>query len=562
MGVVYLAENTELKNRVALKLLHPELLRVPQAVNRFFREARATTELSCRHIVEVTDFGRTEDKDCYLVMELLSGLSLKDVLKRDKRLPVPRAIKIAVQIAEALDAAHEKGVIHRDLKPSNIQLTWRAGDPDFVKLFDFGIAKILAEGGPELTRTGMVLGSPSYMSPEQAVGKRVDHRTDIYALGIVLYEMLAGSPPFIGENPPQIVLAQVNENPPALRSIQPDLPEAVEQLVLDCLAKDPERRPATAAAVRDALQAWLDSPRRPAAPPVVIGATQAAEQISGAETLPLISGPAARDRPAEPVLPGEPPPRPRRTRRPLLVAGGAAVVLGAIAGIWYGISTPRDDAPKVAVERGRSRRASAVPAPPRQPGPDAARIPASAPASQPTEETPESDDLLSQIPAPASADRERPEVVILSALDGAQIYEDTRLLGTTPMKLSSEKPMQLTLKRRGYQPVRLNISTNTTGILSVELVKIPRKRPRHRVKRRTRHRKKRRGHRRRLHSLSKLRRLYHRRRISRAQYRRIARYLVRQRRRRLRTIYRMYRSRRLSRAQYKRYARAIRRYYR
>jgi serine/threonine-protein kinase len=559
MGVVYLAEHTGLRNRVALKLLHPELTRVPQAVNRFFREARATTELTCRHIVEVTDFGRTEDKDCYLVMELLSGLSLKDVLKREKRLPVFRAIKIAVQIAEALDAAHEKGVIHRDLKPSNIQLTWHAGDPDFVKLFDFGIAKIIAEGGPELTRTGMVLGSPSYMSPEQAVGKRVDHRTDIYALGIVLYEMLAGSPPFIGENPPQIVLAQVNENPPSLQAIQPGVPAAVEQLVLDCLAKDPEKRPTTAAAVRDTLQAWLDSPRRPAAQPVVIGATGASEQISGAETLPLISAQA----PIEPaVVPGEPPPRPRRGRLPLLVAGGAVVVLAAIAGIWYGISIHRDDAPEVAVGHGRPLRAAAAPAPPRRPGPDAARIPASAPASQPVEESADSDDLLSQIPTPVSADRERPEVVILSARDGAQIFEDTRLLGTTPMKLSSEKPMQLTLKRKGYQPVRLNISTNTTGILSVELVKIPKKRPRQRVKRRARRRRKRRGRRRRLHSLSKLRRLYRKRRISRAQYRRIARYLVRQRRRRLRTIYRMYRSRRLSRAQYRRYARAIRRYYR
>jgi serine/threonine protein kinase len=257
MGVVYRAEHTLIGRPVALKLLHPDLARNPQAVDRFFREARAANEIANPHIVEVTDFGRTDDDANFLVMEFLTGIGLSRVLEQQGALSPKRAVHIALQIAEGLSAAHQKGVIHRDLKPGNIQLIERNGDSEFVKIMDFGIAKI-TETNTNLTKTGMILGSPAYMSPEQASGKPVDHRTDIYAMGIILYEMLIGRPPFVGDSPTQILVAHVTQEPSPPRSLNAQVPEPLEQLVLHCLAKEASGRPETMAQVAERLKAWYD----------------------------------------------------------------------------------------------------------------------------------------------------------------------------------------------------------------------------------------------------------------------------------------------------------------
>ena len=258
MGVVYRAEHTMIGRPVALKLLHPDLARVSEAVDRFFREARAANEIASDHIVQVTDFGRTDDGANFLVMEFLEGVNLAELVTGFHAVEPRRVVKIALQITEGLTAAHAKGVIHRDLKPANIQLVRRGADADFVKIMDFGIAKI-AESNTQLTKTGAILGSPAYMSPEQASGKPIDHRTDIYALGVILFELLTGRPPFMGDSPTQILVAHVTQPPPAPRSLQADVPEALERLVLQCLAKDANDRPQSVQEVGNQLRAWLAS---------------------------------------------------------------------------------------------------------------------------------------------------------------------------------------------------------------------------------------------------------------------------------------------------------------
>ena len=257
MGVVYKAEHIHLRRPVALKMLHAHLAEDSEVVERFFREARAAGDLDSEHIVEVTDFGTFKD-GAFLVMEFLPGKSLDTVL-RGKPLDRQRVVHVATQVADALQAAHEKGVVHRDLKPANVILVEQDGDPDFVKVLDFGIAKLVQGETKQLTKTGIVMGTPAYMAPEQASGEKVDARTDVYALGIMLYEMLGGRPPFTGENPTQVLVAHVTRPPEPLRKHNPEVPEGLERVVLSCLAKDANQRPATMAALAEALAPWAGS---------------------------------------------------------------------------------------------------------------------------------------------------------------------------------------------------------------------------------------------------------------------------------------------------------------
>jgi eukaryotic-like serine/threonine-protein kinase len=257
MGAVYDAEHVDIGRRLAIKILHPQYSRNADLVARFRREARAASTIGNPHIVEVTDFGTTSDGCAYFVMERLDGHDLKEVLVREQRLAVPRAVNIAAQVCRGVQAAHEHGIIHRDLKPENIYLVTRESTPDFVKILDFGIAKSAAlenADGRTLTQPGIAMGTPVYMAPEQATGMAVDARIDIYAVGTILYEMLTGQPPIDGEDVIEVLTRKATEDPPPPSRLNPAVPANVEEVVLRALARDPAQRPQTMAQLESELR--------------------------------------------------------------------------------------------------------------------------------------------------------------------------------------------------------------------------------------------------------------------------------------------------------------------
>jgi serine/threonine protein kinase len=249
MGAVYLAEHPTIGKKVALKVLHAEFSQNPEVAERFFNEAKAVNAIQHPNIVDIVDYGvlqsgpRQEDQLVYFIMEFLAGQTLAQVIRAEAPLPPERALTIALQVADALAASHKAQIVHRDLKPDNIILVTRGRERDFVKLLDFGIAKLTNDSrGSHRTRTGLVLGTPAYMSPEQCEGRaNVDHRTDIYALGICLYEMLVGRVPFIGEGYGEILVQHLTQKPVEPSRYRMMSPH-VEQVVLKALEKRPEMR--------------------------------------------------------------------------------------------------------------------------------------------------------------------------------------------------------------------------------------------------------------------------------------------------------------------------------
>ncbi len=248
MGKVYLAEHVEIGKRVALKVLHPSYSRMPDLVERFRREARAASKIGHPNIVDVTDSGTTNDGSVYFVMEYLEGVELGSIIDREGAIDVARALKIAGQICRALSAAHAQGIVHRDLKPENVFLITRDGAADVVKVLDFGIAKTTeAEAARErrLTSPGMAMGTPEYMSPEQAAGRPADARCDVYALGAILYEMVTGAAPYSGDNFMEILTKKATQDPPPPHLLRSELPQQVGDLVMQAMARSPDDRPQT-----------------------------------------------------------------------------------------------------------------------------------------------------------------------------------------------------------------------------------------------------------------------------------------------------------------------------
>jgi len=249
MGVVFAARHAVIERPLAVKVLKREVTRDTANVQRFIQEAKAASRIGHPNIIDVTDFGTTPDGMTYAVMELLSGYTLKALVREAAPLPSLRAIKIAAQIARALGAAHDKGIVHRDLKPENVFLVEREGRPDFVKIVDFGIAKVVpleGEGaGPRLTRAGSVFGTPEYMAPEQASGRgNTDHRVDIYALGVILYEMVTGKVPHKGDSTVRTLAMQMLDPvlPPSKVRADLEIAPQLEEVILKALAKQREDR--------------------------------------------------------------------------------------------------------------------------------------------------------------------------------------------------------------------------------------------------------------------------------------------------------------------------------
>lgn len=269
MGSIYRAEHTALSKPVVIKVLHRHLVSDESHVRRFHREARAASRLNHPNCINVLDFGQSEDGWLYICMEFVAGKDLCRILFEEKRLDPERAVRIASQVLDALDEAHNQGVIHRDLKPENIMVERLRTNPEFVKVLDFGIAKIRDTSGREdpsgfKTATGMVFGTPEFMSPEQIRGEELDGRSDLYSLGIVLYHMLSGELPFTGDSVLEIATKHLVEPPVPLQERRADLPPMLCDVVHRLLEKRREKRYATAAEVKVALLASLSAPPSPA----------------------------------------------------------------------------------------------------------------------------------------------------------------------------------------------------------------------------------------------------------------------------------------------------------
>ena len=259
MGAVYRAEHVHMRKSVALKVLHREMTFLSEVVARFEREAVAAGRIEHPNVAAATDFGRLEDGSFYLVLEFVEGRSLSKVLSLERRLAVPRALGIARQVADALRAAHAAGVVHRDLKPDNVMLVAQKPDSELVKVLDFGIAKLHLDDAnevnqPALTQAGAVFGTPEYMAPEQAQGGDVDARADLYTLGVMLYEMLAGATPFQSDDLVVVLTRQMTESPAPLG---PEIPAVVGGLVMALLEKQPAARIQTAAELVEHLDQLL-----------------------------------------------------------------------------------------------------------------------------------------------------------------------------------------------------------------------------------------------------------------------------------------------------------------
>ena len=456
MGAVYVGEHPVIGRRVAVKVLLPERARDQEMVGRFFNEARAASAIHHPGIVEVLDFGTLPSGVPYIVMELLEGESLTARIERDGRLEPQVAVDLGVQAASALGAAHAQGIVHRDLKPDNLFLV---EDPQGagrarIKILDFGIAKLTGGAESELpsvrTRTGAILGTPIYMSPEQCRGGRaVDHRADQYALGVILFEMVCGTPPFGSSIPGDLIHSHITERPPSPRLRNPEVSPALDATILRALEKDPGQRFQNMAELAEALRI---RPARDAGAPRV-------GRDSPTVVAPIRSAPArptpARPPPARSRTPVVAPPRRRFRVLPLAVG---VLVLAAAGGVVAVAVRPWKQSAPAHVEEPASP-ARSVPAPAA-----ASERPASA-APVPAAPVP---------PAPEPPSPRSVSVRVTSRPAGARLTResDGAILGVTPFEGSlPARPGRDRLKvdRAGYVVERVVFPLDEDVDLTVSL---------------------------------------------------------------------------------------------
>ena len=385
MGAVYLAEHVVIEKKIALKVLALELARRQDLVARFLQEARSASRIGHENVIDISDFGQSAEGYVYIAMEYLEGQDLGQVVRAEGALAWSRVRDILVQICRALRAAHDKGIVHRDMKPENIFLIHREGRPEFVKILDFGIAKIMGvdANGPRLTRTGMIFGTPEYMAPEQAEGKEADHRVDIYAVGCIAYHLMTGQTPFVAENFMAMLTKHLMEDPvpPSVR--RPDLaitPE-MDALVLKAREKDRDRRYQNMA---EFLQA-VSTCRGPDTQSGQLAAASYTREMGGANAKAAlkVAKPAERASDTE-LVPrdwagsadsefGYRPARSKPNQKLILAVVG--VILGAAGGVWLALHLRSAPTPVPAP----APVAAPAPTPVAPPAPVAAPVPVAAP---------------------------------------------------------------------------------------------------------------------------------------------------------------------------------------
>ncbi len=336
MGLVYRARHAVLGKPLAIKVLKPEVSRDAEVMSRFQQEAQSASAIGNHHIIDISDFGTLPDQSTYFVMEFLDGVSLTKAIEEQHPMPPPRVVKVAKQLCDALGAAHERSIVHRDLKPDNVYLIKRGSDTDFVKVLDFGIAKV-GGSSSKLTKAGQVFGTPHYMSPEQCAGSNVDARTDIYALGVMLYEMSSGRVPFDADNLMGILTKHMYEQPIPPRELPPpvDVPPGLEAVIMKCLAKSAEARYQTMAEMRADLER-LEAGLTPQA--VVDAVDRASGTMRVDSTGRVVLGRDSAMRMGTAEAPAEP------RRSPLLAIAAVAALLGLGGGGYFAFAATQTPA--------------------------------------------------------------------------------------------------------------------------------------------------------------------------------------------------------------------------
>jgi serine/threonine-protein kinase len=464
MGVVYKATHLSLDRPIALKMLNRALLADPTIVARFHREARAASRLNHPNSISVIDFGQTDDGTLFMALEYLPGRTLARVIADEFPLGTARVVKIGSQILAALTEAHALGILHCDIKPENVMLESRHDEKDVVKVLDFGIAKLRDGGGPKLTREGMVCGTPGYSSPEQARGEELDPRSDLYSVGVVLYELVAGKLPFEAATPGALIAKMLVERPVPLRVRRPDIlvPANLEAVIMRALSVDRESRFPSADAFRKELLACVEGGERPVPTPMPQGtvvfdaaghATRAGRGPShppgpGARAAARTPGAGTAARTPETRLPtprhrvpSSPPHHPVREVASALgiIVGSVAGALAIGAGVWYGLNWIRSSGNEAGQLElaGREQQAPAPAATPAPAPPAPAPVLRPAAAREPSAPSPPAAPLQSAA-RPGGAVEPGPlsdGIVAVLAAPGAVISVDGKQAGKTPLEL-------------------------------------------------------------------------------------------------------------------------------
>ena len=491
-GAVYEAEHPVLRRRAAVKVLHQASGVDSDAVLRFVSEAQAASQIRSRHIVDIFSFGKLPNGRHFYVMDLLDGHPLDRYLRHVKRCDVVTALQLLRPIAQALDAAHAAGVVHRDLKPQNMFLAWEQSGETVPKLLDFGMAKLLGESSVH-TVSGVPIGTPLYMSPEQARGEKVDGRSDVYALGVVCHEMLAGQVPFTGESPLAVLMAHLTLPPPRLSQVCPELSPELDEPLLHMLAKDVAGRPATAgeaieelarAAERAGFEVPAGMPHLPR-PAVTVIAYPGAQLLDTEEPFSSPRSPSARNR-EEPSDPAALLARTDRAPEPqarnwsfvalLVTLAGGALYLGSSALRASGNGAP------TSVTASAATTSMAAPAPPAPTPSVAAPPPNAAPpntAAAGDSAAPGGSADGSPVPGPATV--RSVQLTVRGAPPGARVSIGGVPVGEAPGPLRvpfGEAPVELRVTAAGHTPQSLRITPQGDQSVEVKLAKrAPRPKP-------------------------------------------------------------------------------------